>query len=284
MLNRNLYKKILTLRDYSKIRHTNPYVIHLKNNKQEIIFFGTKHSWGPKDAKYQRIEKLFKSLIDSHPKRKIVALIENFVPPKFLKTPEEMIGSFGESGFVYYIARKANIAVICPEPNPAELLEAGALATNDKIGVAAWAFLNAINWMLRKNNPLLKEDIKATQSVLTAINESLKISKGKNPEKLLKILTSKINSEVKRKILPSSFDNLTRAKLDSEFIKKLQDPFIKQANISDAGMEVNRARDYFIAQAIIKQIKNGKSVFAVFGINHVVCEKNVVLEAFKKAR
>ena len=282
MVDKNLYKRILTLQAYSKIEHNNPYVIHLKNNKQELIFFGVDHSRNPKDAEYQRIGELFKSLIDSHSKRKIIVLLENFIPPRLFKTSEEMIKSFGESGFVYYIAKKSGIAVICPEPKSAEILKIAASVTNKKIEIAAWALLNSINWRLKENNHLLKEDIEATKKVLIAINKSLKMLKRITPEKLFAILSLKINFEAKRNILPSSLNDLTTVKLNSKLIKNLQNPFINQTKINNAGAEVNRARDYFIARSIIKQIKSGKSVFAVFGSDHVVCQEKVIRKYFKK--
>ncbi|OGX07172.1 MAG: hypothetical protein A2Z88_01945 [Omnitrophica WOR_2 bacterium GWA2_47_8] len=63
--------------------------------------------------------------------------------------------------------------------------------------------------------------------------------------------------------------------------KKLQNPFEKGSVFNDVGSEINKARDYFIARNILKNLNEGKSVLAVFGANHVIAQKKIFEAYFK---
>lgn len=276
----NIYKQILTTQEYSKINHKTPYVINLKNEDVELLFFGSSHINNINHPDALKIVDAYKEFNARH-RDKMVVIIENFLPPELLNSETEMIEKFGESGLVYYLAKKNRVNIICPEPKNSDILKKASDVVGDKELVGSWAFINYLYQIIKKTNPISLDNREQIRSVLKNIGQDIDLKNNKAPEDIYKTFSEKINSSTKGP-LPDELDYLFKTKVDLSEIKKLQDPFIEGSDINMAGAEVNRARDYFITKSILKELENKNNTFAVFGSNHAVSQEPVFNIFFKK--
>jgi hypothetical protein len=213
-IERNIAKNLIPLQKYAKLKHKKPYLFNFFKGKQEIFYLGVEHSKNPKNKQFSEIENWFNKFLNTHKKKDIVIILENYTPSLVLPK-NEMIEKFGETGLVYFLAQKHNLKTICPEPSQKQILKFVKSRKNKTRNILLWIFLNIIS-----NKFKLKE------------------------------------------------------------IKKLQDPFIKFSELNKIGADFNLARDYYISKEILKQLKSGYSVFAVFGVNHVICQEPVLRKWF----
>jgi len=168
MIDKFISKNLITTQEYAKIKHKTPYVLNVSKNKQEIVYFGSRHSKNPKDKQFSKIEILFNKFLNKHNKRDIVIILENYTPHLILSR-NEMIKNFGETGLLYFLAQKHKLKTICPEPSQKQILEFVKSRKNKKRNILLWIFLNIIS------NKFKLKEIKKLQDPFIKFSELNKI-------------------------------------------------------------------------------------------------------------
>lgn len=274
--NVSLKIKIVTTQKYNQLFKSlleKPYPLILKDTGQTLIYFGHAHTRNPKDGQYKQNKKLFSDFLELAKGKEKIIFVENYLPT-LEKTELETIKKHGFSGQNAWLANKKNIPVNCPEPKWEWVLEFTLKEVEDKTLVATWMFLNTLGRFI-KNSTVEKENIKEIENSLLYINKSLKTKNIYN--KIRKLL---IETPYKIK-LEKDIKNIWKDSLDYKKIKNIQDPFITKTKINKVGSMINLARDIWITNKILDSLKRGKSVFATFGLNHVLSQKKLFEEYFK---
>lgn len=272
----SLRTKIVTTQKYNKLFKSfldKPYPLILKNKRQTLVYFGCIHTRDQKDGQYKQNKKLFSNFLELTKGKERIVFVENYLPT--LETTEmEMVKKHGFSGQNTWLANKQNISVSCPEPEWEWILEFTVKEIKDKTQIATWMFLNTLGRFV-KNNSIEKENIKAIEGSLLYINKSLKTENVY--DKIRKLL---IGKPYKIK-LDEDIKNIWKEQLDYQKIKNIQDPFITKTKLNKVGTVINLARDTWIANQILNSLSGGKSVFATFGLNHVLSQKKFFEDYFK---
>ena len=81
---------LMTYDEYSKTRHSSPYVVELEIRKGALLYFGAQHTNDPKSQQIAQIEKLWGQF------RPTVAFNEGGDPP-VLKNVDEAVSRVGEA-------------------------------------------------------------------------------------------------------------------------------------------------------------------------------------------
>lgn len=260
-----------------------PIVRKFQKAKQEIIFIGVEHSVDPKNQQFALIEDLFMEFMQLHPRKKIAVAIEGSIPP-VIKSRATMIRQYRETGLLVYLARKHNIQVFCPEPK-AEEMTAYVLGKRifKKEDIGLWAFLNIALTLIKrgKHHRITPEVLREISTIFERAARSFCL---KNPflAFYLPYFSTRVRNIKAGIILPSSEKELVGMKVALRKYEKLQNPFIKKTVLNDISAAFNYARDGYIAANILRELKEGKSVFAVFSWNHAVAQRPVFKEFFKK--
>lgn len=168
MIDKIISKNLVTTQEYVRIKHKIPYILNISKEKQEIVYFGSKHSKNPKDKQFSKIENLFNKFLNKHNKKDIVIILENYTPSLVLPK-NEMVEKFGETGLVYFLAQKHNLKTICPEPSQKQILEFVKSRKNKKRNILLWISLNIIS------NKFKMKEIKKLQDPFIKFSELNKV-------------------------------------------------------------------------------------------------------------
>lgn len=267
------YRAILPYPAYIKRKHPKPLILKIQKDHHNLLLYGTAHFNSAKNKEFKKLTEAFNEFAKISPKKETVVLIEKFTPPPMLRSPEEMLTKYGESGLIYYLGKKSGLKIICLEPDIKNVLKLASRVC-EKEKVMAWILLNQIFWKTKKSNPIKGDDIASIKKTLEFINTLFKTKR--SSADIYFILAKSINKSVKKDLLPIELADLGIKKLNTKLIKNTQDPFRRGTAINDAGVEINRSRDYLMFKAIEKEISPKKSLFVVMGANHVYCQKGAV--------
>lgn len=107
----SLTKPLMTPAEYDSVHpfHPQPYVVRYGNKRGAVLLFGSEHTKDPGNPQIAQIEELWKEF---HPS---VALVEGRMGFLFRWTMNP-IETFGESGFVYELARDEGIGAFTWDP------------------------------------------------------------------------------------------------------------------------------------------------------------------------
>ncbi len=271
---KDVEEEILTLVKYQENEPKNPYILDLKNRKQELFLYGCKHSRNIRNKQFKQIEGQFNDFLRRN--RNSAIIIEG--PRPDILSKEELVRKYTEGGFVFYLSHRKGIKVHEIEPSWDQLL-GFAIKRNSKISVASWILLNTLNNRIKAGSKFDKKSVAHIKSLLASINEKLHFSKADHPFEEISIYLNDVAGKV---ILPKNSMELMGFNLNPQYIFKLQDPFSSKTAVNKVGTDINLGRDYFLSKNILKVLESGKSVFCVLGLNHVFCTKKVFKNFFQK--
>ena len=251
-----------------KIKYKIPYILNLKNNNRELLCFGSQHSHNPENKQFLKIEKLLYKFIKNKKKENIIILTEGIVPEKTEKK-EVMIKKYKEIGILAYLAKENNIKIKSVEPSFKDLIKGVKKEKMKKERIALWIAVNIL-WGKQKRN-LKINDLKDLGKNLLLIYKNLNLNVLKKREDIVNFLINEFKKETGKNIIGVKKSDLNNC----------QSPFIKKTAINNISSRVNFAKDYLMAKEIIKELKRGKSIFAVFGHNHVAAQEPALKDFFK---
>ena len=281
-----LLDQILTPPQYEKMHYGVPYILNLKNNKQELLYYGTEHSKDQQDKKFDEIESLFKDFTVAHSADKIIVALESMVPPEVLSR-DEMIEKYRETGFLMYLAHRHSIRVISPEPGD-KIMPLVKLFGGYSVGVLAGWMLAGTLVYKSSAQPLAVSDLIDTFRIIDASIGYGLLPSIVNEEDAIKIIEDKYISVIREQFQLETGSNLVPPMLNSicadyksldlNTLKNVLDRSKEKNIFHKISSDFSNVRDRYIARGILDELQKRNSVFAVFGTNHVIAQE----PAFKK--
>jgi hypothetical protein len=258
--NNNFVLKKLSANNIIKERF-NPFIIELDRGESSILYYGSFHNIDISHPQFNDIENKWNRF------KPDIAYSEGEIWP-LIKSKAEAIKKYGEQGLLRYLAYRDNIKIKCIEPTRKKEIQ-----------------------YLKKYYPLIKVKIFYVLRQLVIDKEILK--KNINNKYVRFLLSNNrsfciysLNKRVPRtvlelnikikKLLPEIKD---WRKIDSRYFMDTRKPgnWLAKMNIL-----VNKYRDIYMVKKIIKELKNGKKIFAVVGKSHVVKQEKTLLEKINK--
>lgn len=226
-----------------------PYIVIFSVNEQEYILFGTYHTRNSSDPIFNRIKIMLDEFVKRHPDGTVIA--ENSCRDADKDSLNEAIQRVGDSGVIHWYAHLLNMTIVCPEPPYAQVIGKLCQRFNPE-DVAYTMLVSALTPHFReKASP---EGIEQTLDYLLKywIQQGVCEAARFTPTK-----------EWFKKYHTKGEDNIRIS--DPAFWQQKSTPF------SDEIMnESARIRDETILAELVKLWKNGKSVFMVYGGEHIL--------------
>ncbi len=254
-MNKNL---LITFDEYQDMPPNKvPYTYVIENKEQYLYYFGSKHSYDQSLPQFDELRTFFNEFVLKTKDKQRIVLVEGGNWP-LGKDEEESITEYGEMGFITYLANKANIEKVCPEP-PTRLLytELEKKFSRDQIeyyyfarSCWQWARMNKTSGFESYIRGVLKQDEK--DSGWEGYDFSFEHMK-----------------VIHKDIFGTEFDIS-----DSQFFRKITDPtktdtvMNKISRFEDEGF-----RDLYILGEVEKYWEQGKSIFVIYGSTHAVIQE-----------
>ena len=236
--------KILEPKDYADIKYNIPYVFKLNKGKQSFVYFGIEHSNDPKRDQLVKLETEYTEWLEKSKGDRIV--VTEFTAPEESEERDILIREYGEAGLMKYLTNKDSVEIMSVEPNPSELTE---YLINDK----KYDKEDLVLWILA-NSIFHTKDVDGVIDSVDKLNEKFGANK---------------DSEYYK----SRFFEITGEKLDIKSVKKAQNPFSSKTLLNQIGSYINSVKDILVAERLLKLLDSKKSVFAVYGHNHVFAQE-----------
>lgn len=246
---------VMTYDEYAKLRHSSPYVVELQIGKGALLYFGAQHTNDPKNPQIAQIEKLWKEF------RPTAAFNEggDFAVPNSV---EETVSQIGEFGLVRYLAARDKVPVRTLEPSQTD--EAAYLLktyTPEQVKV-----FYALRQVPQFRNSRRSETIEThLEFVLGKWFSGIPGLEG-SPRNL---------SEFERSCLWLS----PQLKNWRDVPQSWFDPTKSEAYTNEVSRLSGEFRDRHMVKLLIDEVKQGKRVFAVAGVSHVVMQERALKAA-----
>ncbi|MBA4185408.1 MAG: hypothetical protein H0X49_15560 [Acidobacteria bacterium] len=248
---------IMTFDEYAKVRHGYPYIVKLQIGKGELLYFGSRHIYDPKDAQTAQIEKLWNEF------RPTVAYHESS-GTSLSKTVDEAVSKSGEPGLVRFLAARDKISAFSLEPSK-----------TDEVAM-----------FLKTYTP---EQIK----VFFVLRQVPQFRERKTDETIEAFMKTFLGNVARIPGLESAPN--TVAELDKSSLwlspqlkdwraadRSWSDPVASHAYTNQIARLSSEFRDLHMVKLLIDEVKQGERVFAVVGGSHVVMQEPVLKAASNK--
>ncbi len=244
--------EVMTYDEYIKVRHSYPYIVEIQFGKGALLYFGAQHTNDPKHPEVAQIEELWKKF------RPTVAYNEGGNPP-VLKSADEAVSRIGEYALVKYLAARDKVPVFSLEPDKAD----------------------EVAMLLKTYTP---EQVK----VFYALRQVPQYRNSKHDETietyLAFVLGKWLASVPGLEGAPNSVAELEKSclwlspKLQDwrEVPQSWFDPTKSEAYTNQISRLSGEFRDRHMVKLLIDEVKQGKRVFAVVGVSHVVMQERVL--------
>lgn len=247
---------IMSFEEYVKKTHPVPYLLKLSIGKGRLLYFGTRHTYDPRDPEIAEMEKAWAKL------RPEIAFFEGADPestPPAVKTRED-IASNGEPSFVLFLATRDHVPVRTLEPSRADELEL-LLKTYSREEVKVFYVLRQVPEFKSGQH---KETIEVyTQNVLSWLSLRPELKGRPNTVAELQETVSRLFPKLAdwREVPQSWFDPAVSTSLTF---------------LTDISRELSEFRDRHMVTVLLEQVGQGKRVFAAVGASHVVMQERAL--------
>ncbi len=261
LMNSSFPKGVIQNRFESKENfYFNPYILKIiyKHKKSGLLYYGSYHNLNIAHPQFNDIEKrwnLFKPDI---------AYSESIKWP-LIKTKEDAIKKYGEQGLLRYLAHRDKVKIESIDPSREDEMRY-LLKYYSVSKIKIYYILRQVvidKEIFRKKN--IKN--KLIKSFLKNMSKMKSFNTYPGNIREFNMCIKKLLPEVKdwRKIDSSYFMNILR-----------KDNILAKINIT-----INKYRDKYMLNKIIKTLKKGKKIFAVVGKSHVISQENDILSKIR---
>ncbi len=245
-------------------RYPIPYIYSIQSNVQEFVYFGSRHSYDPKDAMFETLRKEWNEFYDRNKDREMVVLVEGGV--RAVKaSEEEAVLKGGEMAFITFLAHERTVPT-----DSFDLVKADIFDELAKKYDAEKVFYERMAQVVLQWNTLVEKpafdnymkyymDKEGQESAQTDFDFSL--------DNFKKIHTELFNRE---------FDETDRT-----FFYNIIDPAQKNTIMNQISRDEDALRDTAMVQGIVGEWQKGKSIFAVCGSGHVVIQERALKALLK---
>ncbi len=256
---------ILTYEQYSKIKHSIPYVLKLQSGNNYLYYFGEKHVFDPKHPQWDNLKYFWNKFLDKTKNQKRIVFTEGGIRP-VENTEEQAIIKHSGMGLVTFLAHQKKIDVHSPEPD--EKYERSELEKSyPRDIIQYYYFARVVLQWGRKNDP--KPDF---VEYITRYLDGDKKESGWNDYDFSLDNMKKIH----RDLFNQEFDEH-----DTQFFYDVSNPVVIASEVNKVSADSSVIRDQYIVSEIQKYITNGYSIFAEYGCSHVVMQEPALRELFE---
>lgn len=245
--NADLHAGPLTMDEYRGVSHSSPYVLDLDSGDARLVYVGVNHGNEPESLEMSLIERLWSQLAPE------LALNEGGDPPS-REDRDEAIRHDGEAGLVRYLARRDHVPVTSLDPTRAEQVA----ALRDRFSVEQlklYFCLLQVSHLQRNPIESLEDRMRRVFQVLGRI-EALECEPN-TLEELRSLYRETFAGAGRLEDVPSSWFDPTR-----------EDTILNRISRASSGF-----RDEFVIARLTRELSEGKRVFAVMGVSHVVMQE-----------
>jgi hypothetical protein len=251
---------LIPLSEYYKIDHKIPYTYKIKKGEQCLYYFGSKHSYDPKNKQFNEIRDFFNDFLNQTIKETSIVFVEGGERP-VASSEEKAILDGAEMNFVTYLASKADRNVTSPEIPDQERFEL--LHKHfPKEEIAYYCFIQ-VCWQW--NNIEMKNDFKEYIQVFLENNK-----KKSGWDDINFSYENMMN--IHERLFNTAFDPS-----DKIFLNSIMDPRLETSIINKiSAFDDSGLRDNYILDKISEHWKTGKSIFIIYGYIHAVMQEPVL--------
>ncbi len=228
-------------------------MFEIENDKQSLFYFGANHSLNPDNPQYQALREYWDRFLDTTKGKDRIVLIESGLR-KVRENEETAIMAGSEGSLITLFAYRENISVASPDIGDSDLMDL--LPNLNKEEFLLYLFLVQLNHSQRISpRPPFEKDFQfwCENTKQRKLWQDTDIS--------LPIL-----KELYKKILGKEFD-------EDDDTNHLINPNRNETPINKFARARSDLRDLNIASEIERYWKEGKSIFAVFGMGHLIIEE-----------
>lgn len=253
-------KLLISFKEYSSIKHNQPYFYSVQSSHQVLYYFGAEHKRDPSHHQYELLHKEWQDFLEKTSSGKSIVIFEGSVNINTVTTFNEAVEKYGESGAIVFWASKAEIPYFRPEPSIKD--EVNELLRNfSKEEIFYFYIIRGIVTWQRKIvpddfNEFIKKNIQRYQGELDWNDFDFSLESVKNEHKKL------FNKEF-------SLD-------DKDFINKIPNPTRSESIINDIARESTTIRNLAILGCIEDYWQKGHNIFVVYGASHAVMQEPVI--------
>jgi len=238
-----------------------PYTYKLKNGNASLFYFGSAHIFDPDNSRQMiKALKAFWQRFQTETGSEKVVFIEgtsgNVVPDKQFTSVEEAVRERGESGLVYYLARKDGVAVECPEIEPDEYTEKLAQKF-PKNQIIYYLIIRSLAYnSKRTDDGMFANDMEA---LLARLLDRWEAVTGWEELDFTQDMIENTHEQ--------NFNGSFELK-DRKFFDAIRRPGWQTTAVNRISQETGRLRDERVVKEIANKIDQGVNVFVVFGSSH----------------
>lgn len=233
----------------------NPYIVRVKSEKGELVYYGSFHTVNPANPQFHDIEQKWQTLNPT------IALCEgNIWPSSNNKT--NAIRRYGEQGLLSFLAARDKVRMACLEP-PATMTLCHLLKYFSVEQIKIYYILRqaAVQRILRRNI----ENTRYVQRILTNLSRHMIFKTILATKQEFKARVRDIFPEIKDwRFVPFSYFDI----------------HIHNTWLSRLHQAVNQYRDRHMIKKISRQLHRGGRIFALVGKNHVIKQAPILKRLF----
>jgi len=237
-------------------------MFEIENDRQSLFYFGANHSCNPADPQYPALREYWVKFLKATEIKDRIVLVEGSLR-KLMEDEETAIANSSESGLITLLAHKAGVSVACPDISNEELMRQ--LPDINKEEVLLYWFLNWVNNFQKHADP--KPNFEKSAEIWCE-NQKQRIM-WKDVGISLSVL-----KKLYKKILGKEFN-------ENENPNDLVNPNKSETRINQIANAYSDLRDANIASEIERYWKEGKSIFAVFGMGHSIIQEPALRKLLK---
>jgi hypothetical protein len=234
----------------------NPYIVQVKTEKGELVYYGSFHTVNPANPQFNDIEQKWQTLNPT------IALCEGNIWPS-TNNKINAIRRYGEQGLLSFLAARDKVRMACLEP-PATMTLCHLLKYFSVEQIKMYYILRqaAVQRILRRN----VEKTGYVKRILSNLSRHMIFKT---------ILATKQEFEKRvRDIFPEIRD--WRFVPFSYFDIEIHDTWLSRLHLA-----VNHYRDRHMIKKISRELNRGGRIFALVGKNHVIKQAPILKRLFK---
>lgn len=252
--------KLISFDDYQKIQHARPYTFIHHDKGQVIYFFGSKHSYDPNDEQFPILDSFWNDFLEETESKKRLAFEEGGIRP-LIDDKDGAIIRHGEMGYLTYLATKAGITIVSPEPPQGFAMNELAKHFSKEVVL----YYDAARMMYQWNNMNIKPDYEIF------LQDDLDYLKGESGWDDIEFTVDTIKT-IHEKLFGNKFNEN-----DKQFFYNVINPTTKFSIINEVSRyEDDEFRERYILNQFEKYWREGDSIFAVYGSSHAVRQEPAI--------
>lgn len=255
---------LMTSEEYSRIKHSRPYVLRIQTESTTILYFGIGHTRDPKDPQLNIAADLWDNL------KPQVAIHESGTP-RLEATLEDSILMNGEPGWVGFKAKSEELPLESLDPSKAQQAESLAKQFEPEVLKSFYVLQNIYKYRRRpadrQRNTI---DAVANANLLRLSAFSALKGKPTNATELRAILHRVAGPDAKIETPPLSW-------FDPGLVEK-------RTTFNDIAKTSSLLRDRFMIDRIVELAQSNRRAFIVMGASHVVMQEPALRKRLPKAK